>query len=89
MFYNTNSHVEAKKCYGGIARLATAIKDIRKNASKQNKHVILLNAGDIFQGTVWYSKYKWKQMAKFTNILNITTAVSTTINYVIVVKLLI
>ena len=68
--------VAANKCYGGIARLAAAIKEIRANATKENKHVILLNAGDIFQGTVWYSKYKWRQMARFTNILNITAAVS-------------
>ena len=64
------------KCYGGIARLAAVIKEVRENAIKENKHVILLNAGDIFQGTVWYSKYKWRQMARFTNILNITAAVS-------------
>ena len=64
------------ECYGGIARLAAVIKKVRVNAIKENKHVILLNAGDIFQGTVWYSKYKWRQMARFTNILNITAAVS-------------
>ena len=72
--------VAANKCYGGIARLAAAIKEIRANATKENKHVILLNAGDIFQGTVWYSKYKWRQMARFTNILNITAAVSKRFN---------
>ena len=73
-----NMLLAANKCYGGIARLAAAIKEVRVNATKENKHVILLNAGDIFQGTVWYSKYKWKYMARFTNILNITAAVSIT-----------
>ena len=71
-----NIFLADNKCFGGIARLAAAIKEVRVNAAKQNKHVILLNAGDIFQGTVWYSKYKWRQMARFTNILNITAAVS-------------
>ena len=52
--------------------MATAIKDVRN----KDENVILLNAGDIFQGTVWYSEFKWKPMAKFTNILNITAAVS-------------
>ena len=65
------SFLAENKCYGGIARLATAIKDVRS----QDKNVILLNAGDIFQGTVWYSEFKWEPMAKFTNILNITAAV--------------
>ena len=52
--------------------MATAIKQIRK----QEQNVILLDAGDVFQGTVWYSKFKWKPMAKFMNALNITVAVS-------------
>ena len=51
--------------------MATAIKDVRN----KDENVILLNAGDIFQGTVWYSEFKWKPMAQFTNILNITAAV--------------
>ena len=66
------SILEKNKCYGGIARLATAIKDVRA----KDRNVILLNAGDVFQGTVWYSKFKWKPMAKFTNALNFTAAVS-------------
>ena len=64
--------LEKNKCYGGIARLATAIKEVRE----KDPNVILLNAGDVFQGTVWYSKFKWKPMAKFTNALNFTAAVS-------------
>ena len=68
---NSSFHLDADKCYGGIARLATAIKDVRN----KDENVILLNAGDIFQGTVWYSEFKWRPMAKFTNILNITAAV--------------
>ena len=51
--------------------MSTAIKDVRN----RDENVILLNAGDIFQGTVWYSEFKWAPMAKFTNILNITAAV--------------
>ena len=51
--------------------MSTAIKDVRR----KDKNVILLNAGDLFQGTGWYSKLKGEHMAKFTNILNITAAV--------------
>ena len=69
-FYILNI-LEANKCYGGIARLATAIKQVRK----EDDNVILLNAGDVFQGTVWYSKFKWRPIAKFTNALNFTAAV--------------
>ena len=51
--------------------MSTAIKDVRR----KDKNVILLNAGDLFQGTGWYSKLKGEHMAKFANVLNITAAV--------------
>lgn len=38
---------------GGIARRANIVKQIRK----QEKHVLLLDAGDVFQGTPWYDVY--------------------------------
>jgi 5'-nucleotidase/UDP-sugar diphosphatase len=47
-------------CFGGAARLLTAIADRRKALEGQN--VLLLNAGDNFQGSLFYSTYKgtWK-----------------------------
>ena len=44
------------KCFGGIARLQTAVKKLRAS----DKNVLWLNAGDFYQGTVWYSHFKWK-----------------------------
>ncbi|EDO42016.1 predicted protein [Nematostella vectensis] len=41
-------------CYGGVARRATEIKRIR---AKEN-NVILLSAGDVFTGTLWYKEYR-------------------------------
>ncbi len=38
---------------GGIAQRASLIKKIRS----QNKHVLLLDAGDVFQGTPWFDVY--------------------------------
>jgi 5'-nucleotidase len=38
---------------GGIARRANLVKQIRK----QEKHVLLLDAGDVFQGTPWFDVY--------------------------------
>ncbi|KAK2146238.1 hypothetical protein LSH36_623g03008 [Paralvinella palmiformis] len=54
-----------KRCYGGVARRRTAItalSDIRDN-------VILLDAGDQFQGTMWFSFYKGREAAYFMNRL--------------------
>lgn len=52
-------------CVGGIARIYTAVKhlvDTRPNA-------VFLNAGDNFQGTLWYNKFKWNVTAYFMNKL--------------------
>ncbi len=41
---------------GGIARRASLVKKIRS----QNKNVLLLDAGDVFQGTPWFDVYGGK-----------------------------
>jgi 5'-nucleotidase len=42
------------KCFGGYARLATAARDARA----QGGNVVLLDAGDQFQGSLFYTTYK-------------------------------
>lgn len=42
------------KSYGGFARIATIIKQTRA----KEKNVVLLNAGDIFQGTLYFNIYE-------------------------------
>ncbi|XP_038161273.1 snake venom 5'-nucleotidase-like [Cyprinodon tularosa] len=56
---------KAGECFGGVARRATMIQRIRS----QNKNVLLLDAGDQFQGTVWFSYYKGAEAAHFMNRL--------------------
>jgi len=55
------------KCIGGAARLITAIADQRNKLSGQN--VVLLNAGDNFQGSLFYTTYKGKAETDFLNQL--------------------
>lgn len=52
-------------CFAGVARRATEIKRIRKSES----NVLLLDAGDQFQGTVWFNYYKGAEAAHFMNKL--------------------
>uniref|UniRef100_A0A3P9LLI0 5'-nucleotidase n=1 Tax=Oryzias latipes TaxID=8090 RepID=A0A3P9LLI0_ORYLA len=52
-------------CYGGVARRATAIQSIRGSET----NVLLLDAGDQFQGTVWFNYYKGAEAAHFMNLL--------------------
>ncbi|XP_049914963.1 snake venom 5'-nucleotidase-like [Epinephelus moara] len=53
------------ECFAGVARRATVIKGIRSSES----NVLLLDAGDQFQGTVWFNYYKGAEAAHFMNKL--------------------
>ncbi|OSQ51468.1 bifunctional metallophosphatase/5'-nucleotidase [Marivita geojedonensis] len=51
------------KCFGGSARLMTAINDAK---ARTNNH-ILVDGGDQFQGTLFYTYYKGKLAAEMMN----------------------
>ncbi len=53
------------KCFGGSARLATAIEAARARAGNS----ILVDGGDQFQGTLFYTYYKGKLAAEMMNRL--------------------
>eukprot|EP00112_Aurelia_sp_Birch-Aquarium-sp1_P006842 Seg1748.4 transcript_id=Seg1748.4/GoldUCD/mRNA.D3Y31 product=5'-nucleotidase protein_id=Seg1748.4/GoldUCD/D3Y31 len=61
----TPRDLAAKKCFGGVARRQTVIKKYRRT----DPHVLLLDAGDQLQGTVWFTVYKGKASAFFMNQL--------------------
>ncbi|QQA43685.1 bifunctional metallophosphatase/5'-nucleotidase [Pelagovum pacificum] len=56
---------EAGDCFGGTARLITAIEDARARAENS----ILVDGGDQFQGTLFYTYYKGEMAAEFMNQL--------------------
>ncbi len=45
-------------CFGGSARLATAIGAQRAAASAEGRTVVLLDGGDQFQGSLFFTKYR-------------------------------
>lgn len=53
------------KCFGGTARLVTAIADARARSN----NAILVDGGDQFQGTLFYTYYKGAMSAEFMNKL--------------------
>ena len=53
------------KCFGGSARLVTAIADARARTNNS----ILVDGGDQFQGTLYYTYYKGKLAAEMMNKL--------------------
>ena len=59
-----NAEGEAEgECFGGFARMKTAIDT--KKASLDNQNVIVLDAGDPFQGSLFYTTYKGAAEAEF------------------------
>ena len=57
------------RCYGGFARVSEAVKLARSSSKNKNTQCLFLIAGDIYQGTLAYTIYKWKIVAKLTNML--------------------
>ncbi|XP_038616945.1 5'-nucleotidase [Tachyglossus aculeatus] len=52
-------------CFGGVARLATQVAHLRR----AHPNLLLLDAGDQYQGTVWFTFYKGVEVAHFMNKL--------------------
>ncbi|KAL4676211.1 hypothetical protein H8959_010356 [Pygathrix nigripes] len=57
--------VNASRCMGGVARLFTKVQQIRR----AEPNVLLLDAGDQYQGTIWFTVYKGTEVAHFMNAL--------------------
>lgn len=63
-----NAEGETKgECFGGVARLKTEIDLKKKAAADAGENVVLLSAGDNFQGSLFYTQYKSQIVADFMN----------------------
>jgi 5'-nucleotidase len=72
------SKQEADKnlCYGGFARVSEAVKLARARSNMAEAQTLFLIAGDIYQGTLMYTFYKWEIVARLTNMLKPDAMVS-------------
>lgn len=52
------------KCFGGIARVATKVRELRDSIRAAGGNVIVLDAGDQFQGSLFYTTYKGELVAE-------------------------
>jgi len=57
------------KCFGGMARVATAIEDRRSALQGAGKNVVTLDAGDQFQGSLFYTTYKGALAVELMNMI--------------------
>ncbi|CAG2107041.1 unnamed protein product [Medioppia subpectinata] len=59
-----------QQCFGGIARTVAKVNEMLLQPEAGNgDNVLFLNAGDHFQGTIWYTLLKWEVVAKFAKFL--------------------
>jgi 5'-nucleotidase len=63
----SNEDEIARKCFGGIARMKTLIDQRRAALGEENANVLVLSAGDEFQGSLFYTTYKGKDSAQMLN----------------------
>ncbi|MFN4129746.1 MAG: metallophosphoesterase, partial [Paracoccaceae bacterium] len=66
-FDSTCSAEEAaeNKCFGGIARLSAKVNELRDSLTAAGENVILVDAGDQFQGSLMYTTYRGAVEAEF------------------------
>ncbi|MCZ0960832.1 bifunctional metallophosphatase/5'-nucleotidase [Paracoccus benzoatiresistens] len=66
--YDSTCEQEAKdagECFGGVARLASKVKELRDGIRAEGGNVIVLDAGDQYQGSLFYMTYKGKDVVEF------------------------
>ena len=55
------------KCFGGAARLYTAVNELRDELEAAGENVIVLDAGDSFQGSLFFTTYSGLAEAEMMN----------------------
>lgn len=53
------------ECFGGVARVAAKIKRLRDELKSDGQNVVVLDAGDQYQGSLFYTTYKGADTVEF------------------------
>ena len=61
--------IAAGECFGGVARIASKVKELRDRIQPEGGNVIVLDAGDQYQGSLFYTTYKGKEVVEFMNAI--------------------
>ena len=65
-----DAETEAKnECFGGVARVASKINELRNQLKADGQNVVVLDAGDQYQGSLFYTTYKGKDTVEFMNVI--------------------
>ena len=55
----------AGECFGGVARVAAKVRELRDQITADGGNVLVVDAGDQYQGSLFYTTYKGKDVAEF------------------------
>lgn len=58
---------DGERCIGGYARVVATVK--RLLYEHRDKNPIYMNAGDNYQGTIWFNTFSWNVTSYFLNLL--------------------
>ncbi|MBM3604908.1 MAG: multifunctional 2',3'-cyclic-nucleotide 2'-phosphodiesterase/5'-nucleotidase/3'-nucleotidase [Alphaproteobacteria bacterium] len=59
----------AGECFGGVARISAKINELRDQIVAEGGNVLVLDAGDQYQGSLFYTTYKGKEVVEFMNAI--------------------
>ncbi len=65
----------AGECFGGAARLVTAIAGLRDQIAADGGNVLVLEAGDVFQGSLFFTAYSGQAEAEMLNRIGLDAMV--------------
>jgi 5'-nucleotidase len=63
------TEIAQRQCAGGAARLITRIRQIQQEVTAAGGHWLLLDAGDQFQGSLFYTAYHGEAEARMMNAI--------------------
>lgn len=69
---------EGEECIGGLPRTHYTIKQLLKE--KKDSNVVFFNAGDSFQGTLWYNIGRYNVTSELLNLVPADAMVSFYLN---------
>lgn len=64
-------------CYDGFARLKFATDYKRQEAALKGRQTMYFNAGNTFEGTEYFTFYKWRIVTEMVSMLGLDVMVST------------
>ena len=65
----------AGKCFGGAARLVSEVNALRDQIKAAGGNVLVLEAGDVFQGSLFFTTYSGQAEAEMMNLIGLDAMV--------------